>query len=535
MHSYCKGLLLGTKFKLTSDELEGIRKEFSFTKDLIFIIEPETFEILYANKTAFDKLGFTEEELIGAKAEDIEAKLQDEENWDVRADSLNENGSLIFTNNCRHKDGTTHPVEVSVTKITFDSKHYYLANARDITKRLEEEQEFREQHNQLRLLISNINAIGWELELENFNFTYVSSTIKKILGFPPTILKNIEDWKNLIHPDEREWAMNYCATETADGRDHDFEYRMKKSDGTYMWARDVVTVVKDENNKPIKLQGFIIDNSEKHQSREKLEAANRALQELNENLEERVENAMNEFKNQQAILMQQSKMAAAGEMIGAIAHQWKQPLNALGILIQDLEDAFNFGELDSAYIKKGKKRALSQIKFMAKTIDNFRNFFMPTDKKECIEISEAVEEVMDILGVYFERYCISQEFNIGKDLQIYGNKNDLKQIFLVIINNSIDVFKENNRDDGKIKIEIKEDEGNLTLLIEDNAGGIAKDLLPKKLFQPYVSTKGEKGTGIGLNIVKIIVEDRYCGEIKAENSDSGAVFIIKLPKKECEK
>jgi len=260
-----------------------------------------------------------------------------------------------------------------------------------------------------------------------------------------------------------------------------------------------------------------------------------ALETINNELENRVNEEIRKNRDKEQLMVEQSKMAAMGEMIGAIAHQWRQPLNALGLYIQDLEDAYKFNELDLQYIQNTIRDSMRQIGFMSKTIDDFRNFFKPSKEKESFAVRSAIEEVLQIFSAQLKNNNIDVEISCDSQTpyQIFGRKNEFMQVILILINNAKDAikaYKAANTDpdySGKIRFEISQKINLLNLIVCDNGGGIDASILPR-LFTPYLTTKGEQGTGIGLKLAKTIIETGFNGTIMAGNRNGGACFDIQI-------
>ncbi|MFV0562293.1 cache domain-containing protein [Malaciobacter mytili] len=229
-------------------------------------------------------------------------------------------------------------------------------------------------------------------------------------------------------------------------------------------------------------------------------------------------------RRQEQLLIQKSKMAAMGEMIENIAHQWRQPLSQISGLFFDIQSAYEYNELTKKYLINRINEANDLTEYMSKTIDDFRNFFDPNSKKEEFYIFEAVENALKILNSTLSFYKIKVKIKKGKDFKIYGFKNEYAQAIVNIISNAKDILVDRKVTNPKIKIYIKEEKHN-TLYIEDNAGGVDKNILDK-IFDPYFTTKGNYGTGIGLYMTKLIIEEKMNGEIKVENSIKGAIFSI---------
>ncbi|WP_419768003.1 cache domain-containing protein [Arcobacter sp.] len=229
---------------------------------------------------------------------------------------------------------------------------------------------------------------------------------------------------------------------------------------------------------------------------------------------------------QQNILIQKSKMAAMGEMIGNIAHQWRQPLSQVSGLFFDIESAYDYKELDKKYLQNRVDEANDLLEYMSKTIDDFRNFFNPNSKKELFFLNEAIDNALKIVKSTLTFHHIELIINIEKDYKINGYKNEYSQAIMNIISNAKDILLEKNIQNPQIKIYAQKNE-KLCLHIEDNAGGI-DDTIINKIFDPYFTTKYDYGTGIGLYMTKMIIEEKMNGTIRVKNSTNGAIFSIEI-------
>lgn len=236
-----------------------------------------------------------------------------------------------------------------------------------------------------------------------------------------------------------------------------------------------------------------------------------------------------EIREQQAILTQQSRLAALGEMIGNIAHQWRQPINSLGLIVQDLKEAYRFGELNQSYVETISAKAMEQIHYMSNTIDDFRNFFNPDKDKKMFSLNKSIENTKNILKQGIRNNSIECEISIPKDIFIYGYKNEFSQVIFNLLSNARDAVMSNKPKTPKIKIQVKNKKNSAEISVSDNGGGIPPDILPS-IFDPYFTTKSEgKGTGIGLYMAKKIIENHMDGSLLVHNTKDGVCFTIVLP------
>lgn len=238
---------------------------------------------------------------------------------------------------------------------------------------------------------------------------------------------------------------------------------------------------------------------------------------------------------QKQFLIQQSKLAEMGDMIAAIAHQWNEPLVELSALVQDIQTSYLLNELKDNDVKSFVNDSMIQIKYMSKTLSDFRNFLKPSTKKNLFSISKALNEINEIIGKQVFYSNIEMNFNYknkNEELLIYGYENEFKQVLLNIINNAKNKIVDKNlpiNKKGKIDINIQRCANYNTIEIIDDAGSIDEKII-NSIFEPYFTTK-EDGTGLGLYMAKIIIEDKMRGMISVRNEENSVVFTIKLPHK----
>ncbi|MCG3672209.1 ABC transporter substrate binding protein [Aliarcobacter butzleri] len=236
---------------------------------------------------------------------------------------------------------------------------------------------------------------------------------------------------------------------------------------------------------------------------------------------------------QKQFLIQQSKLAEMGDMIAAIAHQWNEPLVELSALVQDIQTSYLLNELKDNDVKDFVNDSMIQIKYMSKTLNDFRNFLKPSTKKVLFSISKALNEINEIIGKQVFYSNINMNFNYknkNEELLIYGYENEFKQVLLNIINNAKNKIVEKNlplNKKGEININIQRCENCNMIEIIDDAGAIDEKII-NSIFEPYFTTK-EDGMGLGLYMAKIIIEDKMKGTISVRNDKDCVIFTIKLP------
>jgi len=232
-----------------------------------------------------------------------------------------------------------------------------------------------------------------------------------------------------------------------------------------------------------------------------------------------------EKEKQDALLVQQSKLASMGEMIGAIAHQWRQPLNELSIRIQKLKYAYAKEQINEEFIRDFIQKNKNTIDFMSKTIDDFRNFFRIDKDKRKFHIKDALEEVINIQSAQLKNHHIILQLE-GEDFIFDGYKTEFQQVVMNLISNSKDAIVSKGIEKPAIHITLKKNK----IEFADNGGGIDNAIL-KRVFEPYFTTKEQgEGTGMGLYMSKMIIEDNMNGKLKIENKKDGILITIDFEK-----
>ena len=280
------------------------------------------------------------------------------------------------------------------------------------------------------------------------------------------------------------------------------------------WVYNRTILIKDDNGNVIEFYGYLNDITKLKMNEEELKE--KIKLELEKNIEK------------DRLLIQQNKLASMGEMLGNIAHQWRQPLNNINLLIYFIRDSY--GKISQVELNETIKDAKLQIDYMSQTIDDFRNFYKPSKEKRLFDIKDSIIQSSKIVNASLEKHNIKLEI-LGKNVQIDGYENEFEQVVVNILNNAIDakIIKSNSvKFDAKIQINVKEENAQIYISIFNNCGNIDEQIL-ERIFEPYFTTKFEdQGTGIGLYMTKVIVEKNMQGKIEAKNLDDGVEFIIKL-------
>ncbi len=251
------------------------------------------------------------------------------------------------------------------------------------------------------------------------------------------------------------------------------------------------------------------------------------LEAINSSLQKRIDTAISELRQKDQLMISQGRQAAMGDMIGNIAHQWRQPLNALAMVLGNIQQAFHYQELTAEYLDGVVIKGNQLIQKMSTTINDFRNFFMPDKEKTVFSAHEQIKHAFSLVEASFKSQNITIHQKAEHDLTLFGFPNEYSQVLLNLLSNSRDAIKADGAVAGHITIRLYERDGQGCVSVSDSGGGIPDDVIDK-IFEPYFSTK-EMGTGIGLYMSKMIIERSMNGTIEANNIDGGAEFVVVTP------
>jgi len=285
-------------------------------------------------------------------------------------------------------------------------------------------------------------------------------------------------------------------------------------------------LLKDYKRKENRLN-TIINQSDKQQ--QVLLSLNEELDGYKNELEKKVEEEIEKRKSKEKILLQQSKLAAMGEMIDAVAHQWKQPINIISMQVDILGYDFEDGLVDKKYVEELQSDIFRNIKHMTDTLDEFRTFFRPNKDVAEFYVKDMVNKVLLLVKDEFIKNVIQIDLSVEDNYLLLGVENEFKHLVLNIINNAKDAFVERKIKNRCIKIEISSDDEFYYIHFSDNAGGIPLDVIGD-IFKANITTKEEeKGTGIGLYMSEQIAVKNN-GILSVENIENGAKFTFKCTK-----
>lgn len=536
-------MILGFIYKL----LHRTDEQIVLQQTKVYESERRVKELATQSRTVFWELNeygmFTyvsdvEDSLTGYTPSEVEGKMyfydmyykDDSSEFDDRARWLFNAREPLFNQEERliKKDGSSLWGLINATPLFNENGQFcgYRGIITDITKRKNAEEAQQEAMKRLEKITSRIPGVVYEYRLHPDGkgcIPFCNAGIYSIYRVTPQEVR-YDDSKimRIIHPDDLQGVISSVQESAKTLMPWRHEYRIRFDDGEVRWLFGNALPQKEADGS-IVWYGFIDDITERKMMENELKA-------LNEFLDKRVEEEINartkiekEQEMERQFLIQKSKLSSMGEMMGAIAHQWRQPLNVLNLNIQNLDDDFEEGKIDKTFIENFIAKNRKIIVFMSKTIDDFRNFFKIDKEKQHFSLKVAMTETIALQSAQFKKHHIEVEI-VGEDKIYYGFRGEFQQVILNIVNNAKDAILERKIMDGKITITLN----NNSIFIEDNARGIEATIL-ERIFEPYFTTKEQgEGTGIGLYMSKMIIEKNMAGKLDVQNTDLGAKFIISL-------
>ena len=375
--------------------------------------------------------------------------------------------------------------------------------------------ELRDVKEQYSRAIDGVQDGLWDIDLKNKNIFY-SPRFLSMLGYKPYEVKTYKSfWQRSIHKDDYEKTM-LALKEHLSGKTELFEseYRFRCKNGSYTWIKIRGKLFYDSNYNPSRFTGFHTDIND-------------------------LVVLQNENQQKERMLYQQSKLASMGEMIGNIAHQWRQPLTVISVISSTISMQLQLNTLDKDTAVKDINKLLGTVDYLSSIIDKFRYFFNPDNKIEEFSISEAIKENL----VIFESSYKSNNINLIlelEDIYITGYKFELMQVVINIINNSRDALSDEllkSNSEKFVFIKTKKKKKSLILSVSDNAGGIDSEI-SEKIYEPYFTTKHQsQGTGLGLYMSNEIIQKHFNGKLSNKtveydyenNHYKGEEFRIEIP------
>jgi PAS domain S-box-containing protein len=556
--------------KKAEQEASFFRILIEYTRDPVYALSPgDGYRMAYANQAACSHFGKSLEELLAMRVPDWDPVF-DMEHMDAVLEQLKQGTSMLFETIHRTASGRLVPVEVTSTYLEHNGQGLTVGHFHDITERKRiEEQILR--LNRLYAVLSETNkAIAHSadrstlfdeicrvvVEHGGFRFAWIgladeeTAAVRSVAwssmdeSYLENIMVSVGEEPEKIGPDASvihngklkiiNDFMNDPATAPWHGEAERRGYQSAaaialKLNGEVIGNLTIYATEKlyfHGGMAGLLLQlandiSFALDNLDRESRRKEVE---RALQE--ETLQRL--RTMEELREKERLLVLQNRQAAMGEMIENIAHQWRQPINTLGLILQELPLTHAVGELSREYLDDTVDRAMDQIIHMSQTINDFRDFFKPDKEKQTFSLRQVLARTLSLIEGSFRRPNISVEIDVVDEPAVTGHPHEYAQVLLNVLLNARDAFLERKIERPKVRIQLRPENGRSVMTIADNAGGIPDDVVGR-VFEPYVTTKGpDRGTGVGLYMSKAIIEKNMNGSLSVRNTGEGAEFRIEV-------
>ena len=488
----------------------------------ILLVDPQG-RILESNDRATEHFGYSPEELEVMTLDD----LNDPEGLPALKQNMGvvwSHGSARFETVHRRKNGRSIDSEVSARRVDFGRGRLAFCIIHDVTEQKALREELGQLTRQQRAILDNA-SIGITF-VKNRQQIWSNPGMTEICGH--TQEEMTDRGTRFLYPsDEAYEALGREAYPVLwRGEVFRTELALARKDGSTFWASLQGNAIDPRDPSAGSIWTFA-DISDRKRIEDELQLRQTQLEELNRSLEARVGEAVTQLRQKDQMLINQSRQAAMGEMIGNIAHQWRQPLNALSMVIANVRDAFHYGELDKESLELSLAKGELLIQRMSSTINDFRNFFRPDKAMVSFSALEQVRAALALVDVNFEAVGIAIAIEAQEDVILFGHPNEYSQVLLNLLTNAKRSILDTKASGGQVSIHLTQAQGQGRLTLQDNGGGIPEALLDR-IFEPYFSTH-ESGTGIGLYMSKQIIERNMGGRITARNLPQGAEFSVLVP------
>lgn len=410
----------------------------------------------------------------------------------------------------------------------------------EIAERQKAQESLQESESQLRIVADY--SSNWEYwRLPDDSFLYISPSVHDLTGYSVAEFNsNPQLIHQIIHPDDLQLFKHHTHDLGPSGQILPIEMRIRHKYGDLRWIAHTCQKVFTPEGLPwgwrASNQDITVRKMMEHELFEQAEqleeevaereAAQKNLEELNHSLEERINRAVADLRKKDQTLIQQGRLAAMGEMINNVAHQWRQPLNNVGLIIQNLQFSYDAGDITHDELEQEIGKAMDIIMDMSHTIDDFRNFFRKDKQKTGFFVSKTVHKALNFVAATLASNNVKVGFEDDEQVTAIGFQNEYSQVLLNILSNSLEACIERSIDSPEITIRITSENGRSAVYIRDNCGGIDVDIMPR-IFDPYFTTRApDKGTGIGLYMSKVIIEQNMSGSLTVRNTINGVEFRI---------
>ncbi len=350
------------------------------------------------------------------------------------------------------------------------------------------------QRKSFKLMQELVHFGSWELDIESEEISWSEESYDSREEASPVRSSSYQEFLDRVLEEDREKVENFKKS-LYDGSVHSIEIRANGVDGKYLTMIETAKLIY-KDAKPCKIVGISMD--------------------------------ITEMKFKDTLISQQSKLAQMGEMVTMIAHQWRQPLNAISAAAIKLSMQNEMDMITSKSIKETTAFIEDMTQDMSQTINDFMNFTKPTDEKKLVKLQDIIDDIMRLMSAQLKNHNIEFISEIEEGLSFLTYKKDLEHVFINLFSNARDAFEEGDREVKQIRVKAYVEDERCIIKVSDTAGGIKSDVIGR-IFEPYFTTKEQgKGTGLGLFMSKKMVLETLSGRLDVENIDDGVEFTLVL-------
>jgi PAS domain S-box-containing protein len=479
----------------------------------IIMIKNYDGKFIFGNHTLATLYGTTPEGLVGKTDEDFNPN---KEQTDFYLKNIQEimDKNEIKTVYEESTDATTQEVRYykSIKKpfIDNDGNKNILVVANDVTDLENEKRKIDKKEKTLETALKIIGEGVWDWDLDTSVVKHNQQWCDMFFVDDSKLEHHLDFFVSIIHPDDASKVFDKIQNALKMRQPFKSEHRMVCKDGSIKWVKDRGEIVEfDGVGNPKRMIGCVKDITDtiKLQEKEKL-------------------------------LEKQSRLATLGEMLGNIAHQWRQPLSVISTIASSVSVYNSLDSLDAKTVEKSMDTIVKQSEYLSVTINDFRNFIKNDRNKQNFYIVELINKSLSLADAAMSKYFIQVVVNLEQDALCNGFESEILQALLNILNNGKDILAKNVEDEERRFIFVTTEiiDETIQIKIKDNAGGVPEEII-NRIFEPYFTTKGENdGTGLGLHMCRQIVEDSL-GTVRVNNEEyqyngslyKGAEFVISFP------
>lgn len=466
----------------------------------------------YCSPRCLDLLGYRPEELLGKTPFDLMSEDEAARIGDEFSRCISTQQAIVALQNTNlHKDGTEVVLETNGVAILDETGELlgYRGIDRDITERKQSEIILKEKNDLLKESQRLTHIGNWKYDVMTRQLSWSDETYR-VFEIDPKTPVTYELYMEITHPDDRERIKVTYWDSLQDHKPYSIIHRLLMKDGRIKIVTEQCETTFDANGEALVSIGTVQDITEREESRQAL-------------------------LDKEEIMIAQSRHAAMGEMIGMIAHQWRQPITVIAMGANNMLVDIELDSTSDEEIQKQSQNILRQTEYLSKTIDDFRNFFRPDKEVETVRLEDVMDEAQKIIGKSLDHSAIVLNITHQNGHAIKTYSRELLQVYINLLKNAKEALTEHRQKERRINVVISDDDEHVITTVCDNGGGIDEKILTR-LFDPYFSTKEKQvGTGLGLYMSKIIIEKHLHGRIEVYNNkgltetSGGACFKIILP------